>query len=295
MKEETHFIELPDRKIHLHRIIGDSMGPVVFCVHGAIENGRIFYSKNGKGLAYFLAAKGYDVFIIDLGGRGKSTPPISKENNYSQYDNITLELPRCLEYINGIRPAALMHWVGHSWGGVLLAALYARFGKSYPNLKSCVFLASKRQIKVFNLHKILLIDIIWKFLGMILIRVYGYLPGIKYMRGSDNESKDFYQKCTKWVTHDEWLDDDGFDYKEALSDNPLVPTLFLTGAKDYCLGHADDVNRLLAECGQQKHKFKLLSIKNGYKKDYDHINILTSKTAVEDHFNEIDDWLKVSS
>lgn len=292
MKEETHYIELPDRKLHLYRISGNLSGPSVFCVHGAIENGRIFYSKNKKGLAYYLASHGYDVFIVDLGGRGNSTPYVSSRKSYSQFDNICLEIPECIKYINKLKNDAPMHWLGHSWGGVILASVYARYEDICNNLRSCVFLASKRQIKVFNLHKIFIIDIVWKFIGKILISIYGYLPAKKYLSGSDDEPKDFYLQCNNWVQSDEWIDIDGFDYKKRFLSVPLAPTLFLTGSKDHSLGHQDDVKRLLKECGKGMHKFKLLSISNGAKANYGHIDILTSKLAVNDHFREISQWIK---
>lgn len=39
----------------LQRFRGAESGPPVLMLHGAIENGRIFYSESGKGLAPYLA------------------------------------------------------------------------------------------------------------------------------------------------------------------------------------------------------------------------------------------------
>ena len=81
IKEESLFIPLHQNdRLHLKRFCGSSTGSVVFMLHGTVENGRIFYSRNGKGLAPFLASKGYDVFVADLRGRGESTPAISRES-----------------------------------------------------------------------------------------------------------------------------------------------------------------------------------------------------------------------
>ena len=41
-------------------------GEPILMVHGAIENGRIFYTESGKGLACFLARHGYQVYVADL-------------------------------------------------------------------------------------------------------------------------------------------------------------------------------------------------------------------------------------
>ena len=60
------------------RVEGKAIGNV-FLLHGSIENGRIFYSENNKGLAPFLARNGYDVYVGDLRGRGKSKPAYQRQ------------------------------------------------------------------------------------------------------------------------------------------------------------------------------------------------------------------------
>ncbi|MBT4964070.1 MAG: alpha/beta fold hydrolase [Francisellaceae bacterium] len=292
MEESSYYLNLSDRQLHIFRIKGNSSGPVVFCVHGAIENGLIFYSKTKKGLAYYLASRGYDVFVVDLGGRGKSTPKVASQKTYSQYDNVVCELPQCLELIKKLRGDAPMHWVGHSWGGVLLAALYARQNFIKNNLVSCVFFGAKRQIKVINIHKIFIINIIWKFFGNLLIKLYGYLPAKKFKLGSDDEPKDFFQQCNKWVNSDRWIDEDGYDYNKFYSKSTLVPTLFLTGINDHCLGHRHDVSRFMSECGGGAHNLRVLSRDQGAKANYNHIDILTHPLARDDHFPQVVSWMQ---
>ena len=75
--EKYHFsIQLnPRYSAAIHHFKCDKPKRVVLMIHGAVENGRIFYSNSGKGLAPFLCNSDSDVFVIDLPGRGESQPP----------------------------------------------------------------------------------------------------------------------------------------------------------------------------------------------------------------------------
>jgi len=55
--QESVFIKLGDHQtLHLRRIANQQpSGPVVLLIHGAVENGKIFYTHSNKGLAPFLA------------------------------------------------------------------------------------------------------------------------------------------------------------------------------------------------------------------------------------------------
>ena len=74
-----------DEQLHLKQFIpsanvhGDASGNImhgrgksVFLLHGEAESGSVYYGANGRGLAWEMAAQGYEVFVADLGGRGRS-------------------------------------------------------------------------------------------------------------------------------------------------------------------------------------------------------------------------------
>ncbi|PTB97869.1 hypothetical protein C9994_00645 [Marivirga lumbricoides] len=97
---ESHFIEKEGYNLHLRRFFTPDAKASIFLLHGSIEDGRIFYSKSGKGLAPFLAQNGYDVFVADLRGKGKSTPNISPESDFGQKEAIMEDMPAFMDYIN---------------------------------------------------------------------------------------------------------------------------------------------------------------------------------------------------
>lgn len=289
-KQESIFIEKDNYELHLKRMYKENSKAVVFMLHGSIENGRIFYSNNGKGLAPFLAQNGFDVFIADLRGRGESKPHINKNSDFGQYETINNDLPDFINKIIEISGNKNQHWIGHSWGGVLLASVFSKFPEYQPLVKSMIFFGTKRVISVFNLEKILKINIVWNIWSKILIKKYGYLPAKKMGFGSDDETEKSYTETDFWVRGNKWLDPvDAFNYEENIKDFP--PLLSLTGKKDKSLGHPIDVENFIKEIKPKIYEFKILGKNTGFKEDYDHINILTHKSSNEDHFKIILKWL----
>ncbi|MDQ2070027.1 alpha/beta fold hydrolase [Natronospira bacteriovora] len=292
---ESHFVTLPDgdSQIHLRRLPNE--GTVVLMLHGAIENGRIFYSQSARGLAPWLAQQGYDVWVMDLGGRGESLPAIAdhprRRQAYSQTASIVEEIPAVLDYLQQQRPGARQHWVAHSWGGVMLNAVLARFPDYARRLTALCYFGSKRRVRVWNWQRLLYVDLIWCWLCPLISRIHGYLPARRLRFGSDDESLLSHRQSSRWVRRRRWIDEeDGFDYGQALSQLSLPPTLYLAGAGDRALGHPDDVQRLMEESGQGEKTLHLLSKANGHARDYGHIDMLTARDAAEDHFPLVLDW-----
>ncbi|MEX0810958.1 MAG: alpha/beta fold hydrolase [Chitinophagales bacterium] len=292
MHSESLFAETADgEKLHLKRFYTDEDKPAVFLLHGSIENGKIFYSKSGKGLAPWLAKQGFDVFVGDIRGRGKSQPKISKHSKHGQWEIITIDIPVFLDKIRKIKGNVPVSAIAHSWGGVLLLAYIARH-KNHP-IDKMVFFGSKRRISVFNKDRLIKIDLVWNFTGYIISLFKGYFPAVEYNIGADNESRKYFQELNHWIYCKKWIDPrDGFDYNKALKSITTPPTLYLTGTDDRCLGHPTDVKLLMDEANNEGDQFHLLGKANGHKKDYGHIDTLTDPGAVEDIFPLVVGWLK---
>ena len=292
MKSESLFLPVSGNHIlHVKHIYQERTGTPVFMLHGAIENGKIFYSESGKGFAYFLAEKGYDVFVLDQRGRGKSTPRISKNSTFSQKETLKEDIHACIREIEKQRGLIKQIWVGHSWGGVLLTAFLARNPSFKQRVDRLIYFGTKRSVRVKNIHRFVLISFAWNTLAPLLVKWHGYLPTITYKYGSDNESAGTLSDSIRWVKNSVWLDEDGFNYHESLQSFSLPETLYVVGKKDYCLGHISDVKRFIDESGNHAYTLMYLSKKHGFQKDYDHINMLTDPRAVNDHFQRIYTWL----
>lgn len=289
---ESLFIPLNNTEtLHLQRIYKNPTGTPVFMLHGSIENGKIFYSKSGKGFAPYLANNNYDVFVADLRGRGKSSPLINRNSKFGLNEVIHEDLPAFINKIIEIKGPVPQHWVSHSWGGVMLLAFLARKNE-LSNVKSLLFFAAKRRISVQNIKRLYMIDLCWNWIGRLFIFKYGYLPAKEFKFGSDNESAKTYFETNKWIYEKKWTDwNDGFDYIAQLSSMSLPPILSMTGIGDKVLGHPKDAQLLLDEIGMHNKKVHILSKQNGNHHNYGHVNLLTHPDCIKDHFPFAVQWM----
>lgn len=283
---------LPPGSLHVRHEPGD--GSPVLLVHGSVENGRVFWSPSGKGLAPFLSRHGFDTFAVDLRGHGASTPPIGRGHAYGQTETITSEIPAFSRFVAERHPGP-QHWISHSWGGVLLLATLARYPELRPQVRSLVLFGAKRRVRVWNPSRVLLIDLYWNRVGRALALAFGYLPGHRLGLGADAETVRAHDQCRQWVREDPWVDPaDGFDYGAALASRsgpPMPPTWFIAAQRDPCLGHPQDV-RLLMEESVPGAPVTVLSRARGSLHDYGHISMLTHPDAERDHFPRVVDWLR---
>lgn len=288
---EKHIIQIESDQIVLHRFKGNEAAIPVLMLHGSVENGRIFYTKSGKGLAPYLATQGLDVYVPDMRGKGESTPKIALGHAHTQTQQITQDIPAYLEKIASLRPFESIHFGAHSWGGVLFLAYLARFKDK--RVKSMTFFGSKRKIYQTGLKKWFMIDLMWDRYGKRIAKKNGFLPAKKLRFGIESEPLEFYLQTAKWVAEDAWIDpEDGFDYQQAFQQIQLPPTLYLTGSHDKMLGFKDDVLRLKEETGtHQKTAFQLIGKTTGFNVDYDHINILTHPKAQEEVYPLMKAWM----
>lgn len=296
IKQTEFMVNVTDTdRLAIRRFGQNPDGQVVLMIHGAIENGRIFYSNSGKGLAPFLAEEGFDVFVADLRGHGDSQPVVGPHSNFGQYEMICEDMPAIRNAIAEVRGDAPVHVVAHSWGGVIVSSFLARFPEYIPGIRSLTYFGTKRNIRILNIHRILKIDLAWRVLGTILCRLNGYLPAEKWHLGSDNESAGYYLESMPWIKPGSWVDPrDGFDYEDAARQVTLPPAWFIAAAGDHCLGHPKDVLRFMGEHAGQQLRYSVLAARNGNRKDYDHITMLTDADARQDHFPEIVSWLRSS-
>jgi hypothetical protein len=83
---------------------------------------------------------------------------------------------------------------------------------------------------------------------------------------------------------------DSFNYTQSLREAVSPPTLSFSGAGDQYLGHPSDVELFLTEVGTKAERHTL-GIAHGNLEDYDHISMLTSQNAIDDHFPQTLRWL----
>lgn len=291
--QHSHFLPTTGgAQLHL-RQVGEGAEAPVLMLHGSVESGRVFYTESGKGLAPFLARAGHPVYVADQRGRGESTPHVARGHAYGQHESIVEDLPAFHRAVFARHPDRGVHWIAHSWGGVIMLATLGRFPALRAEVASLTLFGSKRCVRVRNLHKLLLIDLYWMSAAPLLARAFGYLPSARLGLGSDDESRGSLEECCTWVRPGPWIDPrDGYDYGAALLGASDLPrACYLAAANDPCLGHPSDVRDLMAEAGQADARFELLGRSTGHHHDYDHVTMLTHRDAAKDHFPRVAAWL----
>jgi pimeloyl-ACP methyl ester carboxylesterase len=290
VKFESHFLSIENENIHIQRIYRDNGDPVFF-LHGSIEDGKVFYTNKGKGIAPFLAQKGLDCYVIDLPGRGLSTPKIDKHSHHDLVFYIEEVIPRVLQFVQEISQRQKVSIITHSWGGVNLLASIAI--KNISDIAAIIFFGTKRRISISGFKKFIMIDIAWRAYGRMLSRFYKYYPAKEGKIGSENETVESFLQTDEWVRVKEWFYfKDKTNIAALLQRIQLPPILSITGTKDDVLGNPVDVKLLLEETGKhQRHQFILAGKETGFKKDYGHIDILTDRDAVEDIYPLVYNWM----
>lgn len=163
--QQSLYLALPDYRLHLRHLqpAGKLIAPVLY-LHGAVENGRIFYSQSGKGLGCFLAEQGFIGYAADFAGRGLSTPRLSEGLQQSQQQMICQDIPALLNYVYQQHQQKII-LICHSWAGVLAAASLARFPELTTKVLAKVCFGSKRVISVNSFARKLKIDLCWNRLA----------------------------------------------------------------------------------------------------------------------------------
>ncbi len=139
MKAELYRIKTQDGwKIALWRYKGEKQ-PIIMC-HGLLAN-RFSLDLNEKySLARYLARKGFDIWLLELRGRGRGykrtyspfTQPFKYNWTFDTY--VEYDLPTAINYVKDLCKKDIF-WIGHSMGG-MLAYAYAKDFKGVITLGS---------------------------------------------------------------------------------------------------------------------------------------------------------------
>ena len=293
MQQESiyiHDIE-KDHQLHLRHIWQKNSGIPVLMLHGTIENGKIFYTQSGKGLACYLARQGFDVYVADFRGKGESSPPIKDNHRHGQHELINRDIPMFIDAI-AKKTQQKMHVICHSWGGVLFSSSLVKFPALCDHVMSNVCFGTKRSILTKSLKKRWLINFLWARIVAKLAKHKGYINAKKLNFGADSETYSFIRESMIWMNPGKWQDPlDNFKYYQYVNSIKWPITWHLTGAKDDILGNRADIAVFIAETTNNQAKMTVLSKSSGALMDYDHIDILTAPCAVDDHFPDIAQWL----
>lgn len=110
---------IPAKGAHQHPITADSPRPVVVIVPGLGVPGE-YYSLFGNP----LAARGFDVALLELRGNGDSRPKPNPPGPYGYQELVSVDFPAMFQVVRNRFPDSTPYLLGHSMGGQL-GVMYA--------------------------------------------------------------------------------------------------------------------------------------------------------------------------
>jgi predicted alpha/beta hydrolase len=281
----------------------------VFMLHGEAECGRIFYDDSNRGLARYLAGLGYEVFVADLGGRGRSLVPDQQQSSLTVHDLITEAIPALLQsaaqhsvvvtntqqtaVAEAFKPCATGPdvWVAHGFGAVLLSAAWARMPESQRCAKQWVFFNGRRRFSATQRIAGFCVKLFCHSLTEKLVSWRNLFPATRLGLGTADENASWYQTYASWMNGKSWCGDDGFDYHAALLSAKVPPTLHLAAASDKVFSNLVDVRNFIHELGPHDARLLVVDQIAASKRRYNHLPMLLDQSAEQDLFAPLQSWL----
>ncbi len=286
--------------------------PVVLC-HGLSVNRANMDLDDETSLALYLANRGFDVYALDLRGRGHSRDgrwiPQHGFDDYVRFD-----LPAVIDAVRRRHDAVRVHWVGHSMGGLVLYAYLARHPEAH--VRSAVTVGSPVRLhlpwwarwsaripawapRMAPILQARLAFLIAPFVGLWYPGLVRYIIHPEHTRArrvrravanlvADISGPEL-QHFSHMVLSGEFSSlEDGFDYRAGMADI-RVPMLVMAGNRDL-LARAEGVREGYECLGSPEKRYCLMGSETG-QVDFGHGDLLIGDYAPKLVFPEIEAWL----
>jgi pimeloyl-ACP methyl ester carboxylesterase len=303
---------------------GSHRTPVLLC-HGMSSNRWNMDGPGRVSLARYLARRGYDTWIVELRGAGRSTRPNwwnGKRYQWTFEDYVQHDAPAALRVVLRATGAPQVHWVGHSMGGMIAYGLLMT--PVQRKIASAVTLASPTMSDVG--HPLLDFGVPYRRLLRLLpdrvplgtlarltapvapllarllnqsIAELGWHPGnadVALMRALmltavDDLPASLLREFARWYDTKAMSDRyDMFDFSEHL-ERITIPILIIAGARDG-LTPVRDLEHVYRRIGSADKVFRVIGRQQGDARDYSHADLILGLHAPDDVYPLILQWLE---
>ena len=316
-KGESLWGETKDgRKIHIMFFKGGEKKkrnfPVILC-HGFGAQGRYWYFDDELSWPKKLNDEGFNVFVPDLRGVGKTGGPYD-----FSFEDYIYDVEAILEKVLKVEGVDKAHWVGHSMGGMVIYLSVSRNPQIQKKLKSFTAISSPYKIwGPWELWKIThknyenlsqffkKVDSIPFSTSSYSFSIFGDIiyPILKitkliylenFVWNLDNVPRDIRKKAMRYATgpvstrvlekfSKVFLGYEDFNFS---FEKFKVPALFIVGTKDY-LASPPTVKLAYSKASSENKKFILAGVGEWFQTDYGHVDITASKLATEEIFSQV--------
>ncbi|MDG1582054.1 alpha/beta fold hydrolase [Pseudomonas sp. GOM6] len=261
----------------------ESRGAPVILLHGSFSNRRFWYSPRGIGLGAYLARAGFDVWIAEMRGHGLSPRNQTYKHNtvadYARYD-----LPAIAAFVRE-QSAQTPHWIGHSLGGITLAAA---LGGGYLDEHSAASTAlfGSQISRIYWPLKVPPVE--WG--SRLLLKGFHHVSGSRFKRGPEDEPIGLALESLRWHRLFGRFGDADRDWWAGLAES-RVPLLAVAAAGDL-QDPTWACRKLYEQFHAEPRRFLELGRAKGFSSDFGHIEMLVSKEAQAEVWPLAEYWLR---
>ena len=299
LSSESFWVSMPNgEQLHLRRVFSkeklnqQNNVTKVFLLHGEALSGDIFFKNK---FADLIGKEGYDVFVPDLAGRGRSLGSDQGYSKITTHQIITEGIPRLINRAKDIniykksqtnnKSSHKIILIAHGFNSCLLTAAWSRLDKPSRLNTYMVFIGAHRRLSRKNILSKIKISLLKNNLILRLIKYYGKFPAKKLNFGLCDENIDWFSYYRDWIDNQLWIDlDDKFNYKKAMRDCSLPSSLYFSYSKDGCFGSIEDTRKFIEDQGMHDARIHILN------KKYE--SILSDSCIVNEILPRMINWFK---
>jgi len=259
--------------------------PPVLLVHGTFSNRDFFMGRAGeRGLARALAQRGFDAWVAELRGHGRSGA-LGRNSAWHFEDWIRRDAPALVRGVLEATGSDRLVWLGHSAGGVIAVAFLGTGGDLARRVAGLVLagVPAPTGLGIFQYPMAAAVLGITRTLGRFPARLIGI--------GPEDEHAGIMEQWMRWNLRGRWVGDDGTDYFAGCR-RITVPVLALAGGGDWLIAPPSVCEDLVDAFASRDATFLTCGRKEGFSEDFDHNRMLVSSTARAEVWPLIADWLE---
>ncbi len=309
-------------KIALHhyaqRPPGDAIDTVILC-HGLSSNRFDLDAPGERSIARFLHEHGWDVWVLELRGAGRSSRPRPWNRHRFDWnfdDYLYHDVPAAIRYVRRVTGRDRVHWVGHSMGGMLGYAFLATQGNDWAASMVTIGSPSMRAVHQPLLDAIVPMRGLLKYIGRIpqgrlgsalspllarTLRWTGHLivnpdnlapsEASRLMRCAlEDIPASLVKQLADWYAGSNMVNHYGFvSYSESLR-QITAPLYVIAGTADQ-LTPAGDLRGVYESVGSTDKRYSAFGRDSGCRHDYGHIDLVLGDHAREEVWPHVLGWL----
>ncbi len=289
--------------------------PPVICCHGIGANALSLDLVPEISLPRFLRARGFDVWLVDLRGRGGSaTPPAGRGRyDYDFHDHARYDVKAAIDLVRRVTGATRVSWVGHSMGGMSIYAHCELHGDEAlhaavvcgspvgwprrPILASFAPLAPLHRLPA--IYYVLVCKLLAPLAGYwhppvawLLLNPHNMEPRLMRLglaRALANMSMRAIRQLARWTTTNELRCGEHVFFRGLAG--ITVPWFAIGGAADNLVPH-ECVKAAIDQLGSSDKEWLLAGRSSGHRHDYGHIDLLLGKLCREEIYEPIARFLE---